>query len=148
MRRLASRQLQLAVAALVMRSVLPLSLIIAFVSPVTGAPVEGAQPVPCVPERLVQSMTALSKALDAEPLRLDAKNCSAQETALVAIADKARARLTSNASARDGRRLAAASLGVSILAVLSAPLITLALFRRYGLISWRPPSGRFERLKV
>ena len=117
---------------------LTLALLAAPVTPARAEQPRAADHTPCVGAALLASMNKLSVALDAAPLRLSDQPCPAQEKVLVSLTERAQAKLTAGSEAMGARRLAIASLSLSALALLSAPVVTLALFRRYGLISWRP----------
>ena len=90
----------------------------------------------CGSDALKESMRRLALATG-EALPPATDDCPAQLAALVKIADKAQERLSqSSHTALGAWRLALVSVVLSALALLSAPVITLLLFRRYGLISW------------
>ena len=96
-----------------------------------------------------QAMTDLATAMQESSPSMAAPDCTDRAKKFAALAEQAAGRIKSSRSLASAssstdtttRRFAVVSFGLSLLALLSAPLVTIFLFRRYGLISWRRPAG-------
>jgi hypothetical protein len=110
-------------------------------SPSAPAAAEG---ITCEADMLKQPMEKLALAVDKRAPGTEGKPCAEQLRIFAAIAQRAEGRL--NTTVKDSPsdtadkltpRLVLVALVFSALALVSGPVITIMLFRRYGLISWR-----------